>query len=112
MSFFINDALAEGAPAAQGSDPMSSLIFFGGMIVIFYFLLIRPQQKKAKEHRNMVTALSKGDEVVTGGGLLGKITEVGEEYITVEIGDKVAVKMQKHAITTVLPKGTIKAASK
>ncbi|VAX09606.1 Protein translocase subunit YajC [hydrothermal vent metagenome] len=112
MSFFITDALAEGAPAAQGSDPMSSLIFFGGMIVIFYFLLIRPQQKKAKEHRNMVTALSKGDEVVTGGGLLGKITEVGEEYITVEIGDKVAVKMQKQAITTVLPKGTIKAASK
>lgn len=112
MSFFITDALAEGAPAAQGGDPMSSLIFFGGMIAIFYFLLIRPQQKKAKEHRNMVAAMGKGDEIVTNGGLLGKITEVGEEYITVELGDNVTVKLQKHAVATVLPKGTIKAAAK
>ncbi len=111
MSFFITDALAEGAPSAQG-DPMSSLIFFGGMIVIFYFLLIRPQQKKAKQHRNMVSELGKGDEIVTNGGLLGKITDVGEEYVTVEIGDKVAVRLQKQAVTTVLPKGTIKAAAK
>ncbi len=112
MSFFITDALAEGAPAAQGGDPMSSLIFFGGMIAIFYFLLIRPQQKKAKEHRNMVAAIGKGDEIVTNGGLLGKITEVGEEYVTVEIGDNVSVKLQRQAVTTVLPKGTIKAAAK
>ena len=112
MSFFITDALAEGAPAAQGSDPMSSLIFFGGMIAIFYFLLIRPQQKKAKEHRNMVAAIGKGDEIVTNGGLLGKITEVGEEYVTVELGDNVSVRLQKQAVTTVLPKGTIKAAAK
>ena len=111
MSFFITDALAEGAPAAQG-DPMSSLIFFGGMIVIFYFLLIRPQQKKAKQHRNMVSELGKGDEIVTNGGLLGKITDVGEEYVTVEIGDKVTVRLQRQAVMTVLPKGTIKAATK
>jgi len=111
MSFFITDAMAEGAPAAQG-DPMSSLIFFGGMLVIFYFLLIRPQQKKAKEHRNMVAAMGKGDEIVTNGGLLGKITEVGEEYLTVELGDNVTVRLQKQAVATVLPKGTIKAIAK
>ncbi len=112
MSFFITDALAEGAPAAQGGDPMSSLIFFGGMIVIFYFLLIRPQQKKAKEHRNMVSALAKGDEIVTSGGMLGKISAVGEEYVTVELGDNLSVKLQKQAVMTVLPKGTIKAVDK
>jgi len=111
MSFFITDAIAEGAPASQ-SDPMSSLIFFGGMLVIFYFLLIRPQQKKAKEHRNMVAAMGKGDEIVTNGGLLGKITEVGEEYLTVELGDNVTVRLQKQAVATVLPKGTIKAIAK
>ncbi|MCW9023974.1 MAG: preprotein translocase subunit YajC [Gammaproteobacteria bacterium] len=113
MSFFISDALAEGAPAAQqGGDPMSSLIFFGGMILIFYFLLIRPQQKRAKEHRNLVAALGKGDEVVTNGGLLGKVTEVGEEYLTVDLGSDNQVKVQKQAIATVLPKGSIKEASK
>ncbi len=112
MSFFISEALAEGAPAAQQGDPLSSLIFFGGMIAIFYFLLIRPQQKKAKEHRNMVEALAKGDEIVSNGGLLGKITQVGEEYVTVELADNVTVRLQKQAVMTVLPKGTIKALAK
>lgn len=112
MSFFISDAMAEAAPAAQQADPMSSLIFFGGMILIFYFLLIRPQQKRAKEHRGMVEALGKGDEVVTNGGLLGKIVEVGEQYITVELAENVQIKMQKQAVGSVLPKGSIKAASK
>lgn len=112
MSFFISDAMAEAAPAAQQADPMSSLIFFGGMILIFYFLLIRPQQKRAKEHRNMVEALNKGDEVVTNGGLLGKIIEVGEQYITVELADNVQVKMQKAAVGSILPKGSLKAANK
>ena len=112
MSFFISDALAEGAPAAQQGDPMQTLIFFGGMILIFYFLLIRPQQKRAKEHRNMVAALSKGDEIVTNGGLLGKVTEVGEEYLTVELGENNSVKLQKQAVATVLPKGSVKEANK
>ena len=113
MSFFISDAMAEAAPAAQQqADPMSSLIFFGGMILIFYFLLIRPQQKRAKEHRNMVEALNKGDEVITNGGLLGKIIEVGEQYITVELADNVQVKMQKAAVGSILPKGSLKAANK
>jgi len=111
MSFLISDAYAEAAPAASQGDPLSSLIFFGGFILIFYFILIRPQQKRAKEHRNLVAALSKGDEVVTNGGILGKVTEVGDEYISVELADNVTVKLQKQAVASVLPKGSLKAAS-
>jgi preprotein translocase subunit YajC len=80
------------------------------IFVIFYFLLIRPQMKRAKEHKNLVAALSTGDEVVTNGGLLGKITQVGESFVTVELADNVRIKVQKHAITSVMPKGTIKSA--
>ena len=112
MSFFISDAVAEAAPAAQQADPMTSLIFFGGMILIFYFILIRPQSKRAKEHRELVGGLSKGDEVITNGGILGKITEVSEQYATVEIADNVQIKIQKAAVATVLPKGSLKAALK
>ncbi len=111
MSFLISDAFAEAAPAAQGGDPLSSLIFFGGFILIFYFILIRPQQKRAKEHRNLIAALAKGDEVVTNGGILGKVTEVGDEYISVELADNVTVRLQKQAVASVLPKGSLKAAS-
>ncbi len=113
MSFFISEAAAAAAPAAQQqADPMTSLIFFGGMILIFYFILIRPQAKRAKEHRELVNNLAKGDEVVTSGGIMGKITEVGEQYVTLEITDNVQIKMQKPAVTTVLPKGSLKAAQK
>ena len=80
------------------------LLMFG----IFYFLLIRPQQKKAKEHKTMVEALGKGDEVITNGGLLAKITDVDENFLTCKISDNVEVKVQRHAVTSVLPKGTIK----
>jgi preprotein translocase subunit YajC len=113
MSFLISDAMAQAAPAAaQQPDVMSQLIFFVGIFVIFYFLLIRPQQKRAKEHRNLVAALAKGDEVVTNGGLVGKVTEVGDEYITVELAENMQVKMQKNAVATVLPKGTVKTINK
>ena len=112
MSFFISDAVAEAAPAAQQGDPMTSLIFFGGMILIFYFILIRPQSKRAKEHRELVSGLSKGDEVITNGGLLGKITEVSEQYVTLEVADNVQIRVQKPAVATVLPKGSLKAAQK
>lgn len=112
MSFFISDAVAEAAPAAQQADPMTSLIFFGGMILIFYFILIRPQSKRAKEHRELVSNLSKGDEVITNGGMLGKITEVSEQFVTLEVADNVSIKVQKPAVATVLPKGSIKAAQK
>jgi len=112
MSFFISDAVAEAAPAAQQADPMTSLIFFGGMILIFYFILIRPQSKRAKEHRELVSNLSKGDEVITNGGMLGKITDVSEQFVTLEVADNVQLKIQKPAVATVLPKGSIKAAQK
>jgi len=111
MSFFISDAVAEGA-AAQQADPMTSLIFFGGMILIFYFILIRPQSKRAKEHRELVAGLSKSDEVITNGGILGKITDVSEQYVSIEIADNVQIKVQKAAVATVLPKGSLKAALK
>jgi len=112
MSFFISDAMAQAAPAAQEPNIMSQLIFFVGIFVIFYFLLIRPQQKRAKEHRNLVSALSKGDEVVTNGGLVGKVTEVGDEYVNLELTDNVEVKLQKQSVVNVLPKGTLKTINK
>ena len=107
MSFFINDAMAQAAPAG-GGDPLMSFLPLIILFVIFYFLLIRPQQKKAKEHKNMVQNLQKGDEIVTQGGIVGKVTEVSEGFLTCKIADNVEVKLQSHAITTVLPKGTIK----
>jgi preprotein translocase subunit YajC len=79
-------------------------------IVIFYFLLIRPQQRKAKEHQAMVGKLSAGDEVVTSGGILGRIVEVGDSFVTLEIADGVRIKVQKFQITSLMPKGTLKSA--
>jgi len=112
MSFFISNAFAEGAPAASQGDPMTSILFFVGMLALMYFLLIRPQQKRAKEHKKMVGAIGKGDEVVTNGGVLGRVVEVGDQYINLEIAEGVQVKLQRQAVATVLPKGSIKAAKK
>ena len=113
MSFLISDAWAEGAGAAAGApqgSPASSMIFFLVIFAVFYFLLIRPQQKRAKEHRNLVASLAKGDEIVTNGGVLGRITELNDNFITVEVADGVNVKVQRQAISAVLPKGTMKSA--
>ena len=107
MSFFINDAMAQGAGGQQASTfelILPLLLMFG----IFYFLLIRPQQKKAKEHKNMVEALNKGDEIVTSGGLVAKITDTDENFLTCKIAENVEVKVQRHAVSSVLPKGTVK----
>ncbi len=106
MSFFISDALAQGSEGGTGTLELilPLLLMFG----IFYFLLIRPQQKKAKEHKNMVGTLSKGDEIITNGGLFAKIIAVDDNFLTCKISDNVEVKIQRHAITSVLPKGTIK----
>ncbi|MDM8358468.1 MULTISPECIES: preprotein translocase subunit YajC [Pandoraea] len=79
------------------------------MFVVLYFIMIRPQMKRQKETRNMLAALTKGDEVVTSGGLAGRISKVGETFVTVEIAENVEINVQKGAITTLLPKGTIKA---
>jgi preprotein translocase subunit YajC len=108
---FISSAFAQTAPAAAGGDMMSSL---GSMLplvlmfVVLYFVMIRPQMKRQKETRNMLSALAKGDEVATAGGVLGKITEMGDQYITLEIANGVQVRMQRSAIVQVLPKGTVK----
>ena len=106
MSFFIADAHAQ---AAGGAAPTGiDLIFLVLLFVVFYFLLIRPQMKRAKEHKNMVASLAKGDEVVTGGGLLGRVTKVGDHFVTLEIADGLEVKVQKQALGSVMPKGTMK----
>lgn len=107
MGFFISDAWAQAAPAGQ-SDPLMSFLPLIFIFVVFYFLLIRPQSKKAKEHKQMVEALAKGDEVVTSGGLLGKITRVGDNFVEVEVAEGTTVKVQRQAIASLMPKGTIK----
>ena len=105
----ISTAMAQGAAPAAGSGGLSSLIFtMAAFIAIFYFLLFRPQQKRAKEQQAMLAALANGDEVVTSGGLLGRIVEVGDNYLGVEIAEGVRIKVQKSAITQVLPKGTLR----
>ncbi len=108
MSFFISDALAEGAAAAQEPNMLEALFPFIILFVVFYFLLIRPQQKRAKEHKAMTEGLQKGEEVVTSGGLLGKVTAVDDEYVKVELNEGIEVLLQRQAVTSVLPKGTIK----
>ncbi|MCU7916111.1 MAG: preprotein translocase subunit YajC [Candidatus Thiodiazotropha sp. (ex Gloverina cf. vestifex)] len=109
MSFFISDALAEAAPgAAGGVDAITGLlplVIFG---VVLYFLMIRPQVKRQKEHKKMVEALSKGDEVVTTGGMAGKVTDMGENFIQVEIAEGTEVKIRRQAVDSILPKGSIK----
>ncbi|WP_126454066.1 preprotein translocase subunit YajC [Sulfuriflexus mobilis] len=109
MSFFISEALAEGSATTSGQgDPMTSLIFMVVIFAVFYFLLIRPQSKRAKEHKQLVAALSKGDEVVTSGGIYGKLSGVSDDYVEVDIAEGITVKMQRQAVASVLPKGTIK----
>ena len=104
--FFINNAWAQGAPSQPGG--MSSLFMFGMLFVVFYFFLIRPQMKQAKEHKQMVETLAKGDEVVTTGGMLGRIREIGENFIVLEVAKNVEIKIQKHAVSATLPKGSSK----
>jgi len=103
----ISDAYA-AAPAAQQPDPIMSLLPFVIIFVLFYFMLIRPQMKRAKEQKKMIEALQKGDEVVTSGGMLGKITKVGDQFVSLEIADNTVIQVQKQTIQTVLPKGTMK----
>lgn len=111
MDFLISTAQAQaGAPAASPGSGMSSIFMMIAMFAIFYFMLIRPQMKRAKEQRAMVAALAKGDEVATSTGMLGTITDISETYVSVEIAPNVVVKLQKQAITAVLPKGTLKSA--
>jgi preprotein translocase subunit YajC len=106
MDFLISNAWAQGASPQGGG--LSSLIMFVILIAVFYFVLIRPQTKQAKAHKAMVESLAKGDEVVTNGGLLGRISEIGDSFLLLEVAKDVQVKVQKHAVSAVMPKGTVK----
>jgi preprotein translocase subunit YajC len=103
----IADAFAQTPAASPGGDLMAFLPLVL-MLVVFYFLLIRPQQKKAKEHRAMLGALQAGDEVVTAGGLVGKVSKLSDQYAAIEIAPSVQINVQRSAIAQLLPKGTIK----
>jgi len=107
MSLFISDAMAAGGAGAAEAG-FGSLIPLVLIFVIFYFLLLRPQIKRAKEHKKMTESLAKGDEVVTTGGLLGRIAKLDEDFITLEITEGVSVKVQRSAIGSLMPKGTMK----
>ncbi|MDH3688904.1 MAG: preprotein translocase subunit YajC [Gammaproteobacteria bacterium] len=109
MQFVISDAWAQAAPDAPGSG-LFSLLPLVVIFVLFYFLLIRPQQKRAKQHKEMAASLKKGDEVVTNGGTLGRVTEAGETFLTLEVADGVQIKVQRQAVQQMMPKGTMKSA--
>lgn len=108
MSFFISDAMAQQAPAAAGEPGIVNFIFLIVLFAIFYFMLLRPQLKRAKEHKKMTAGIAKNDEVVTSGGLAGRITKVDDSFITLLIAEGVEVQVQKNAIGSLLPKGSLK----
>jgi preprotein translocase subunit YajC len=109
MDWLISTAAAQATSGASGqSSALMQIPFLILMFVVFYFLLIRPQTKRAKEHRALIAALEVGAEVATNGGILGKVTELGEQYLTLEIADGVNVKIQRATVAQVLPKGTLK----
>lgn len=109
---FISSAIAQTAPAAAaGGDLQSSLMGMLPLVLMFvvlYFVMIRPQMKKAKEHKAMVESLAKGDEVATAGGILGKVTKLGDSFINIEVASGVEVQLQRSAVVQVMPKGSIK----
>ena len=108
MSLLIEPVMAAGAAPAQGADPLSLILMMGAFAAVFYFLIWRPQNKRAKEHRNLIAGLSKGDEVLTSGGLVGRVAKVADDFVIITLADDVQVNCQKVAVTAVLPKGTIK----
>ena len=99
MSFFIQDAYAAGGPAPQGGDQFITIIIFVVLIAFFWFFLIRPQQKRQKELQQMIAAIAKGDEVVTNGGILGRVKDLGDQFISLEIAQGVEIRVQKQAVS-------------
>jgi preprotein translocase subunit YajC len=111
MSFFISDAMAQAA--TEGTSPgVEGLLFPLAILAFFYFLFIRPQAKKAKEQKQMLGTLGKGTEVVTSGGVLGKVAEVDENFVKLEVSDNTFINVQRHAIANMMPKGTYKTVNK
>ena len=111
MSFLISAAHAAdaAAPAAAPGGDIMSILMLVGFVVIFYLMIWRPQAKRAKEHKNLLGGLQKGDEVVTSGGIAGKVVKVTDDFVVIEASDTVELKIQKPAVVAVLPKGTLKA---
>lgn len=107
MDFLFSTVYAQ--EAAQAAPASFNFILIGGMFVLMYLMLWRPQSKRAKEHKSLIESVAKGDEIMTSGGLLGKVSKVSEEYIAVEVAAGVELKLQKSSVAAVLPKGTIKA---
>ena len=107
MSFFISDALAE-AGAAAPQPGWEGFLFPVGILVFFYFMFLRPQHKRTKEHKSMLEEMTPGAEVVTGGGLLGKVVSLDENFVQVEVANNVVLQVQRHQISSLLPKGTYK----
>ncbi len=107
IDFFIGAAQAADAAQPTTEQNMMSILMLVVLFAVFYFLLIRPQQKRVKEHEAMTESLKKGDEIVTFGGVLGRVTELGDAFVDVEISNNVVVKVQKKSVATVMPKGTI-----
>lgn len=109
MGFFISAAYADTAAGAPPGGEYMQFILLAGFLVIFYLMIWRPQAKRAKEHRNLVGGLQKGDEVVTSGGIAGKVIKVTDDFLVLEASDTVELKIQKSAVIAALPKGTLKA---
>jgi len=107
MGFFVKSAYAQSA-ATGGQSILSALMLPVLLLVVFYVLLIRPQNKRAKEQREMLSKIAAGDEVTTNGGILGKVLEVGEQFLTLEVAAGVSIKLQKSQVAQILPKGTVK----
>ena len=108
---FISEAFAQAAPAAAGGSTESTLMSMLPLVLMFvvlYFIMIRPQMKRQKEHKAMIEALAKGDEVVTAGGVLGKVAKLGDTYLHVEVANGVEIQVQRSAVVQVLPKGSLK----
>ena len=108
LNFLISDAMAEAPAAAAGEPGWTGLLFPFVLLAIFYFFLIRPQIKRQKEHKALVDSVQKGDEVQIEGGVLGKITEIGDEFAKLEIADGVEIKIRRGAVSAVMPKGSLK----
>ena len=106
MDFFISNAYAQAAAPPGGS--LFTFLPLVLMLVVLYFLMIRPQQKRVKEHAAMIAALKKGDEVVTNGGIGGTLTKINDAFLTLQVAENVEINIQKQAVATLLPKGTLK----
>ncbi len=109
MDFFITNAYAQTAAPDAAANPLISFLPLIILFGIFYFMLIRAQMKRAKEQRAMIAALSRGDEVLTNGGILGRVEEIAEQFVVLEVAPNVSIKLQKQAVSAILPKGTLKA---